>query len=92
MTQGRPPYTLTINDQEIRVPGDYVLVRRDVFERVAKSFGYIANTIAAYGPTPENWSQHGLIQARVEASDAEGIVREMADSEGTTEIHTARPL
>ena len=86
----REPWELKINGQTIMVPGDYVLVRRDVFTRIAKAFKYIAETIDAYEPDPHERRQRGLIFARCEASDAEHVVGKMAETEGTTGIWTSR--
>lgn len=86
----RPKWKLTINAQSIDVPGDYVLVRRDVFERIANAFDYINRVLIKYGPDPRRKRQRPLIFARVEAGDASHTVRQMVDSEGTTEIYTVR--
>jgi hypothetical protein len=84
----RDAWELTVNDQKIVIPGDYVLVPRKRFEEISKAFAYIEGAISKYGPDPKNRDQHGLIFARVEASDCTQIVAEMADKEGTTAIWT----
>lgn len=86
----REPWELTINDQKIMVPGDYVLVQRSVFDDIAKALKYIAETIDAYGPDPKDRRQRGLIFARCEAADGEYVVKRMAETEGTTGIWTSR--
>ncbi len=82
-------WTLTINDQQVELPADYVLVRRAVFDRIAKAFDYIEGTITKHGVDPERRDDHGLIHARVEARDDAAFCRDAARSEGTTAIYEA---
>jgi len=83
-------WTLTINNESIEVPSDYVLVRRDVFDDIAKAFAYIDRTITEHGVKPERRKDRELINARAEARDDVRYCQNAAKNEGTTQITYAK--